>query len=205
MSLGMDMTVSDWTRRERYKQTGLVTLVILCAAIIAAVPRNERRMFTIPAQTAAAMGTITPPEQTLLRSPIFGPLFGWLPGHAAGAGYVGQPAQPQYAGLGGPEPTGSQPGIPGPSAFFAQPMGEPPETFGTTPITLPFGLPPIFGGPGLPPALPFGGPPPPIALGILPPVTVAAVPEPASWAMMIAGLGMIGGLMRRRRRTLRFV
>ena len=30
--------------------------------------------------------------------------------------------------------------------------------------------------------------------------TVAAVPEPATWAMMIAGFGMIGGRMRRRRR-----
>ncbi|MDB5453794.1 MAG: hypothetical protein JWO33_2372, partial [Caulobacteraceae bacterium] len=30
---------------------------------------------------------------------------------------------------------------------------------------------------------------------------VAAVPEPATWAMMIAGFGMIGGAMRHRRRT----
>jgi hypothetical protein len=29
---------------------------------------------------------------------------------------------------------------------------------------------------------------------------VAAVPEPASWAMMIGGFGMVGGSMRRRRR-----
>ena len=29
-------------------------------------------------------------------------------------------------------------------------------------------------------------------------VTVAAVPEPASWAMMIAGFGLVGALMRRR-------
>ena len=32
----------------------------------------------------------------------------------------------------------------------------------------------------------------------VPPVT-GAVPEPASWAMMIGGLGMVGGAMRRRR------
>ena len=32
-------------------------------------------------------------------------------------------------------------------------------------------------------------------------VTVAAVPEPASWAMMIAGFGVVGGAMRRRQRT----
>jgi hypothetical protein len=29
---------------------------------------------------------------------------------------------------------------------------------------------------------------------------IAAVPEPATWAMMIGGMGMIGGLMRRQRR-----
>jgi hypothetical protein len=31
-----------------------------------------------------------------------------------------------------------------------------------------------------------------------------AVPEPATWAMMIAGFGFIGGTMRVRRRTLSF-
>ncbi len=30
-------------------------------------------------------------------------------------------------------------------------------------------------------------------------VSVAAVPEPASWAMMIGGFGMVGGAMRRRK------
>ena len=30
--------------------------------------------------------------------------------------------------------------------------------------------------------------------------TVTAVPEPASWAMMIAGFGLVGGAMRRRTR-----
>jgi len=33
---------------------------------------------------------------------------------------------------------------------------------------------------------------------------VAAVPEPASWAMMIGGFGMIGAVMRRRRTRIRF-
>ena len=31
---------------------------------------------------------------------------------------------------------------------------------------------------------------------------LAAIPEPATWAMMIAGFGMVGGTMRRRRTTL---
>lgn len=33
-------------------------------------------------------------------------------------------------------------------------------------------------------------------------VSIAAVPEPKVWAMMIAGFGMIGGMMRRRRTVL---
>jgi hypothetical protein len=31
-------------------------------------------------------------------------------------------------------------------------------------------------------------------------LTISAVPEPASWAMMLAGLGGLGGMMRSRRR-----
>jgi len=31
---------------------------------------------------------------------------------------------------------------------------------------------------------------------------VASVPEPASWALMIGGFGMVGATMRRRRQTM---
>jgi hypothetical protein len=34
--------------------------------------------------------------------------------------------------------------------------------------------------------------------------TIASAPEPASWAMMLGGFGLIGGAMRRRRTQLRF-
>jgi hypothetical protein len=36
--------------------------------------------------------------------------------------------------------------------------------------------------------------------GAAPPPAVPGVPEPATWAMMIIGFGMVGGLLRRRRR-----
>ena len=35
-------------------------------------------------------------------------------------------------------------------------------------------------------------------------VATAAVPEPASWALMLTGFGAIGSAMRRRQRTARF-
>lgn len=35
-------------------------------------------------------------------------------------------------------------------------------------------------------------------------VSITAVPEPATWAMMIAGIGLVGATMRRRRTTLQF-
>ena len=34
--------------------------------------------------------------------------------------------------------------------------------------------------------------------------STGAVPEPASWAMMLAGFGLVGGALRARRRTIRF-
>ena len=36
------------------------------------------------------------------------------------------------------------------------------------------------------------------------PTATGAVPEPASWAMMIAGFGLVGGTLRSARRTVAF-
>lgn len=36
---------------------------------------------------------------------------------------------------------------------------------------------------------------------VMPVAVVAAVPEPATWAMLIVGFGLIGGVMRRGRQT----
>jgi hypothetical protein len=44
-----------------------------------------------------------------------------------------------------------------------------------------------------------GAPASPFSInGDVVPDAIAAVPEPASWAMMIGGFGLIGGMMRRR-------
>ncbi len=44
----------------------------------------------------------------------------------------------------------------------------------------------------------LGPVPVPPAVIIETPPSVGAVPEPASWAMMLAGFGIVGGAMRRR-------
>ena len=67
----------------------------------------------------------------------------------------------------------------------------------------------LFGGVSVPfelyasawvnPSAAFGTGAPGFAFAYLDPtVTVGGVPEPASWAMMIAGFGLVGGAMRRR-------
>ncbi len=90
-----------------------------------------------------------------------------------------------------------------PLALAAVTGAAPPDSFATGP--LPFGggfaiLPP--GGSGGSGGSPPGGQPPGGGT-VLPPVVppVGAVPEPATWLMLIAGFGVIGGAMRRRRRV----
>ena len=74
-------------------------------------------------------------------------------------------------------------GMPGNGTSTALPPGTPGSSGGLLP-------PPGGGGGGgtLPPGPPI--PPPPV---------ISAVPEPATWIMMIAGVGMIGWQLRRRR------
>lgn len=96
-----------------------------------------------------------------------------------------------------------------PQAYLAMPVIEPPlpdfppfvpagaiPPLGPSflPASFGGGIPPWFGGTGVPP---FGPPliPPTPASEPPPP---SPVPEPASWAMMILGFGIIGGALRRR-------
>jgi len=66
------------------------------------------------------------------------------------------------------------------------------------------GGPPILTGIPLPGGGIGGGVvvPPPIVTQVVPPPPVtSAVPEPASWAMMLAGFAMLGGALRRQKRN----
>ena len=83
---------------------------------------------------------------------------------------------------------------------------------GGPPVPIPpvVGTPGGPGSPGGPPAFfppPGGGggggggvfiPPPIVTTAVPPPPATSAVPEPASWAMMLLGFGMIGAALRRK-------
>ena len=73
-----------------------------------------------------------------------------------------------------------------------------PVAAGSGLLLLPMVVPAGGGGGGFP----IGAITPPGGGGA-PPPPVPGVPEPRSWAMMIIGFGMLGGLLRRRRRALR--
>lgn len=147
------------------------------------------------------------------------------PGARGAAGFskdklamVKTPPYTQVASIPGTPPSqrvlsGGRPGIPGvvPSAAtplasypnFVSPAGSAPGASGAG-VTAPG-----FIGPGgglVPGGIGGGGAgggvvPPGGGGGVTPPPpTVVPVPEPGTWAMMILGFGMIGGMMRRRAR-----
>lgn len=78
------------------------------------------------------------------------------------------------------------------SSTYSTASGQP---FGATRSTGPFVL-----GPGTY-TLSFNGLSTSDNTAFIDAVTMSAVPEPAAWAMMIAGFGVVGGTMRRRRRV----
>jgi PEP-CTERM motif len=94
-----------------------------------------------------------------------------------------------------------------PAPLYNVVAGGPPVVIPPVPITTGGGGggggggPPIFAP--IPP--PGGGGvviPPPIVTQVVPPPPVtSAVPEPASWAMMLAGFAMMAGMLRRQKRT----
>jgi hypothetical protein len=111
-------------------------------------------------------------------------------------GPIAPPPTP-FEALAGPPPIA----LPPPAPLFATVAGTP------TPI------PPVGGGPGGPPVLsdiplPGGGgggggfTPPPITTAEVPPPTTPttpAVPEPASWSIMLLGFALVGFALKRQR------
>lgn len=115
------------------------------------------------------------------------------------------------------------PGVPAPIAplvTYAAPIPQEPggtpiaplSSIGGTPVSSVGAAPPIgavgvIGGNVTPPVTPPGATPivPPVAPPVVPPVTdvpsPGPVPEPSTWLMLIAGVGTLGAMLRRRRRA----
>lgn len=111
-------------------------------------------------------------------------------------------SRPDFPGPGPTGPTGGG-GGPGPTPppGVEPPLVEPPVTeppFVEPPIGPPGEEPPVFPPGEEPPIFPPTGPPviePPTGPPILEPPTTP-VPEPASWALMILGFGLLGARLR---------
>jgi hypothetical protein len=163
-----------------------------------------------------ALSAIAAPEETSLRSGIFdslgsasdGPFAGFAgPGRRGGAGR-------SPAGAGNDGTTGAPQN---PFAFFGQApldsgfvtdgtplftslpgvgdfpgFGDMPLAFSPTPSGPFFGSPPLYQG------IPGGTDNPGNPGTPTPPTETQPVPEPASWAMMIGGMMMMGGVLRLR-------
>ncbi|GEM_PF-1104365 len=172
------VATADWVRAERRKQNAAVLAVIIACLLVAFFPRNERRLFTFPGETGFFQ-TITAPLQTHLRQSVFDGL----------------------SGLDKVRPRGERPG---PAGRFERvlPLSEPliefPPLIGPhlplmgEPMRFDFDLP--GPDPQVPPG--FFNPPPPAPWFNGPPPVSGAVPEPATWVMMIGGIALFVGRIR---------
>ncbi|MBT2185357.1 PEPxxWA-CTERM sorting domain-containing protein [Sphingobium sp. H33] len=153
-------------------------------------------MFLMPA-TPQALTAIAMPEPTTLRSPVMGYLDdGCQPDLDIASGSIARAIDQHDCGKDrkrAAEPAGSD--TP-PSAFFAVP--DTPVVLTDTPLPViaelspdPQTIPIVGGNPYAGPIHTAGGTPAALLTG---------VPEPASWAMMIAGFALAGGSLRRPRR-----
>lgn len=197
-----------WARRERDRHRALIGLAVLASALIAAAPHNERRMFTVP-ELPSAFAAIPAPEQTSLRSAIMGYLRdGCSPAFVNASGDLTQLMNSADCGPARERSQGNSPLVQAPkplvqpAAYFAAPqMGQPlemtnnPLVIASPALTAPpmhFTPPPVGGGGGFIPGVPIPLP------GFIPPI-FGSVPEPSTWALMISGFGLIGGMLRRRK------
>ena len=188
-------TIPPFVTREKRKQLALVSLVVLSSAIIAFAPRNERRLFTVPDEPRAFM-VMEAPVETNLRSPIWGRVF------SKGSSFGER--RPRRPGALRPRGVAPQPETAAlPSAFFAEPV---PDELTVEDLGQPFDIvvdPIVTDLPDFEPFVPRQPPGPGGPLGFVKlPVTVSGVPEPTSWALMIAGFAMVGHMLRRRSKSL---
>jgi hypothetical protein len=193
--------VPAWARGEKRFYQALVGLAVVTSAGIAAAASNERRMFVLPA-LPVAYAAIAAPEPTDLRSPILGYLRdGCVPDMDIGSGSMGHVVDERDCGKGRKRPSRPPAAVmeePAAAAFLAMP---------DMPVDLTdISLPVITELEPEPQSLPFFGANP--FSGLVYPLSIGGplalqdnVPEPATWAMMIGGFFLAGGVLRRRPRS----
>jgi len=199
----------------RFERSGFASAAVGIGAVLFLVgiaPRSERALFLkddgrLPAK---AFSAVVPPLDAT-RSQLERSLLNAIGSRSSRSGGAQTtPPNPQFVAsnqalLPGTLPTllstGTAPGAAPPAADVSSPGGAPlaptggqPTTTSSTPTT---GAPPT--APGLPPPT-AGAPGTSTPTDDQPPVS--AVPEPASWVMMLLGFLAIGSVVRRRPRRL---
>lgn len=214
------LDVFDSARRRRRTALGVFAAAVALASFL---PRNDRAIWTVLEDPETALTATTDDNMPIVLADVVttsgtgNPLYGVT--HSAfngrGGGYPGRAVamKPGDAGRSrfgprGPRPDGAAGGpdtgtvtdpatsaalpstgmTPGGTAAASNPVG---VVDNVQPVETPSGFQPTNPGAGLPgwSTLPV------TAIEVLP---IAAVPEPATWAMMVIGFGAVGFAMRRR-------
>ena len=177
-------TTAEWVQAEHRKQNAVIIAVIVACLLVAFFPRNERRLFTWPGE-AGIIETISAPFQTRLRDDGL-----------SGLSTKKKPQQPERIEMVLPL---SEPMLDGytvlPDPFTGQMLGGAPQAFD---FELPNRVPDFIDQPDHLLTYnfrPHNFGPPPVFLG--------GVPEPGTWAMLIAGIGFVMWRIRVARREVR--
>lgn len=184
---------------------------------VAAAEAAVGRLMLARLDSGALLLPKAPPEPS--DDGVYSPFIGLVPpGFGLGGGGLQQPTAPQQASPQEPPWTPMQDAHArsrGLMAAVGAETPEPPPELPPPPVLPP--EPTVVPDPPVPPVIvvvetppvepPPPGPPPeirpvPVVLtqNATPPVTVAAVPEPGTWAMLVLGFGALGAAIRRRRR-----
>jgi len=188
------LVAPSWTRGEKHKHRALIALAILAGGLVAAAPRNERRLFLLP-NLPIAFTAIAGPEPTALRSPVMGYLDdGCSPDLDGASRGFDRAVDSADCGRGRKRPTRTPAPEEEPSAFFAMP--EEPILFDAPLLVFselspePEQIGPVTGNRrGARPNRPVGA----VTTALL-----GGIPEPATWAMMVSGFALAGFALRRR-------
>ncbi len=187
-------------RNHRHQQF-LALAIVLVALFLSIAPRQERSLFIVPGAGLKGFGAIVPMDESRL------PWFPWrmLLDFPPAGYFVRVPGVPGIPGGVPFTPADVTPGAPVAGAATPSEPAAPPGAL-PSPLTPAAAGAPSGGFPFAPPSLapatasPAGqptAPGPPTAADVPPIGTIPAVPEPATWLMMLIGF-LVAGVATRR-------